>query len=117
MKTARGLKWNLHAGKIELEARIDEKAPPGTAVVDFGWGNSWDKAANINALVGDKERDPICCATSNRCFPCDVRRKDRILSRAVSCLLGASSDRVRRSPCHSQLTDFANVGYWTEGGW
>ena len=64
-------------GRIELEARIDEKAPPGVGVVDFGWGNPWDKAANINALVGDADRDPICCATSNRYFPCEVRRKNK----------------------------------------
>jgi anaerobic selenocysteine-containing dehydrogenase len=64
-------------GRIEIEARIDEKAPLGVGVVDFGWGNSWDKAANVNALVGDEDRDPICCATSNRWFPCEIRVKNR----------------------------------------
>jgi len=64
-------------GRIELEARTDEKAPPGVVVVDFGWGNPWDGAANVNSLVGDKERDRICSATSNRVFPCEVRIKEK----------------------------------------
>lgn len=34
-------------GKIEFEARTEEKAPLGVVVVDFGWGNPWDNATNI----------------------------------------------------------------------
>ncbi|MFB3883800.1 MAG: molybdopterin-dependent oxidoreductase [Thermodesulfobacteriota bacterium] len=66
-------------GKIELEARIGEGipigAPKGSVVLDFGWGNPWDKKANINALTDDQDRDPISSGTSNRLFPCEVRKK------------------------------------------
>jgi anaerobic selenocysteine-containing dehydrogenase len=69
-------------GKIELEARVVEGAglietPLGVVVVDFGWGNPWDGAANINLLTNDKDRDRISSATSNRLFPCEVRKKER----------------------------------------
>lgn len=69
-------------GKIELEARVVEEAglietPLGVVVVDFGWGNPWDGAANINLLTNDKDRDRISSATSNRLFPCEVRKKER----------------------------------------
>jgi anaerobic selenocysteine-containing dehydrogenase len=66
-------------GKIELEARTGEgmpiEAPKGVVVVDFGWGNPWDKKANINLLTDDQDRDPISSGTSNRLFPCQVRKK------------------------------------------
>ena len=66
-------------GKIELEARIGEgmpiEAPKWVVVVDFGWGNPWDKRANINVLTDDQDRDPISSGTSNRLFPCQVRKK------------------------------------------
>ena len=66
-------------GKIELEARIGEGVPIGApkwgVVVDFGWGNPWDKRANINLLTDDQDRDPISSGTSNRLFPCQVRKK------------------------------------------
>lgn len=66
-------------GKIELEARIGEGVPIGApkwgVVVDFGWGNPWDKRANINVLTDDQDRDPISSGTSNRLFPCQVRKK------------------------------------------
>ena len=64
-------------GKISLEARTEEKAPLGVVVVDFGWGNPWDKAANINFLTDDQDRDPISSGTSNRLFPCQVRKKEK----------------------------------------
>jgi anaerobic selenocysteine-containing dehydrogenase len=64
-------------GKIELDARTEEKAPIGVVVVDFGWGNPWDKAANINVLSDDQDRDPISSGTSNRLFPCQVRKKEK----------------------------------------
>lgn len=68
-------------GKIELEARVEEagliETPPGVVVVDFGWGNPWDGAANINFLTNDRDRDPISSGTSNRLFPCEVRKKER----------------------------------------
>jgi len=66
-------------GKIELEARAEEKASLGVVVVDFGWGNPWDKAANINFLTDDQDRDPISSGTSNRLFPCQVRKKEKTI--------------------------------------
>ncbi len=62
-------------GRIELEARIDDKAPLGVVIVDFGWGNPWDGAPNINALTDDQERDPLSGGTPNRLFPCQVTKK------------------------------------------
>jgi len=66
-------------GIVELEARTGEGlpigVPKGVVVVDFGWGNPWDKRANINALTNDQDRDPISSGTSNRLFPCQVSKK------------------------------------------
>ena len=66
-------------GKIELEARTGEKASSGVVVVDFGWGNPWDKSANINLLTDDQDRDPISSGTSNRLFSCQVRKKEKTI--------------------------------------
>ncbi|MEI9479390.1 MAG: molybdopterin-dependent oxidoreductase [Deltaproteobacteria bacterium] len=67
-------------GKIELLARTGEAQPiettPGVVIVDFGWGNPWDNAANINVVTDDQDRDPISSGTSNRLFPCQVRKKE-----------------------------------------
>ena len=75
-------------GKIELEARVEEggliETPPGVVVVDFGWGNPWDGAGNINFLTNDRDRDPICGGTSNREFPCEVRKKERRVGIEIS---------------------------------
>ena len=65
-------------GRIELEARTTGEGAPidtpiGVVVIDFGWGNPWDKAANINTVTNDLDRDPISSGTSNRLFPCQVR--------------------------------------------
>jgi anaerobic selenocysteine-containing dehydrogenase len=65
-------------GKIALEARTEEKAPQGVVVVDFGWGNPWDKGANVNVLTDDQDRDPISNGTSNRLFRCEVRKKKKV---------------------------------------
>ena len=64
-------------GRIELEAKIEEKAAVGVVIVDFGWGNPWDKVANINCLTDDQDRDPISSGTSNRLFPCQVREREK----------------------------------------
>jgi anaerobic selenocysteine-containing dehydrogenase len=70
-------------GRIELEARVEEagpiETPPGVVVIDFGWGHPWDKSANINVLTDDQDRDPISSGTSNRLFPCQVRKKEKAL--------------------------------------
>lgn len=61
-------------GKIQLEARTEEKGPKGVLVVDFGWGNPGDGGANVNWLTDDQDRDPISNGTANRLFPCEVRK-------------------------------------------
>jgi len=47
---------------------------PGLVIIDFGWGNPWDKGANINILTPDDVRDPETCSTSNRRFLCEVKK-------------------------------------------
>jgi anaerobic selenocysteine-containing dehydrogenase len=64
-------------GKVELEARAGKKVPMGVVVIDFGWGNPWDKAANVNVLTDDQDRDPISSGTSNRLFLCQVRKIEK----------------------------------------
>lgn len=61
-------------GNIRLAARLTGDVPRGLVFIDFGWGNPWDRGANINLLVPDDERDPVVGATSNRRFLCEVKR-------------------------------------------
>jgi len=57
-----------------MKAKVTPETRPGMVIIDFGWGNPWDKGANVNILTSDDERDPICSATSNRRFVCEVKR-------------------------------------------
>jgi Molydopterin dinucleotide binding domain. len=61
--------------RTRTEEGVPIGVPKGVVVVDFGWGNPWDKMANINVLTDDQDRDPISSGTSNRLFPCQVRKK------------------------------------------
>lgn len=61
-------------GRIQMKAKVTPETRPGMVIIDFGWGNPWDKGANVNILTSDDERDPICSATSNRRFVCEVKR-------------------------------------------
>jgi len=61
-------------GSIKIEAKTTEDNGPGLVVIDFGWGNPWDKGANINILTQDDVRDPESCSTSNRRFCCEVKK-------------------------------------------
>lgn len=61
-------------GSIQVQAKITTDVKPGTVVIDYGWGNPWDGKANVNILTSDTYRDPICGATSNRRFICEVKR-------------------------------------------
>ena len=61
-------------GSIKIEAKTTEKNGPGLVVIDFGWGNPWDKGANTNILTPDDVRDPESCSTSNRRFFCEVKK-------------------------------------------
>jgi len=61
-------------GSIKVQAKISSEVQPGVVVIDFGWGNPWDRGANVNILTTDNARDPVCAATPNRRFLCEVER-------------------------------------------
>lgn len=61
-------------GSIEIKAKVTGETSPGVVIIDFGWGNPWDKKPNVNILTSDEERDPISCSTPNRRFRCQVSR-------------------------------------------
>lgn len=61
-------------GSIRVKARVTTDTRPGLVVVDFGWGNPWDEWQNVNILTSDDARDPISSTTSNRRFPCQLRK-------------------------------------------
>ena len=63
-------------GHITIKAMITKDIRPGTVMIDFGWGNPWDGQANVNILTSDDVRDPICGATPNRRFLCQVEKED-----------------------------------------
>ncbi len=61
-------------GSIKVQAKITTEIQPGVIVVDFGWGNPWDRGANVNILTSDDARDAVCAATSNRRFLCEAEK-------------------------------------------
>jgi anaerobic selenocysteine-containing dehydrogenase len=62
-------------GLILQKAMISERVKPGVALVDGGWGNSWDfRDANLNVLVDDIERDPISQSCALSSFLCKVTK-------------------------------------------
>jgi len=61
-------------GSIKVKMKATRDIQPGVIVIDFGWGNPWDGGANVNILTSDDPRDPICAATSNRRFVCEVKK-------------------------------------------
>ncbi|MFC1871046.1 molybdopterin-dependent oxidoreductase [Chloroflexota bacterium] len=61
-------------GIIEVKVRITTDIQSGVVVVDFGWGNPWDDGVNVNILTSDDVRDPVCAATSNRRFLCQIEK-------------------------------------------
>jgi len=61
-------------GSIKVEAKTTRDIRPGVIIIDFGWGNPWDRGANVNILTSDDARDRICAATSNRRFLCEVKK-------------------------------------------
>ncbi|MFC1917060.1 molybdopterin-dependent oxidoreductase [Chloroflexota bacterium] len=63
-------------GMINVKAKISDESSPGVVIIDFGWGNPWDKEANVNTLASDKERDPVSCSTPNQRFHCQVSKKN-----------------------------------------
>jgi len=62
-------------GHIKMKLRITERVKPGVALIDGGWGNSWDfEAANYNVLVDDIKRDPISQSNAISSFLCEVKK-------------------------------------------
>ncbi|MDT3700188.1 MAG: molybdopterin-dependent oxidoreductase [Thermincola sp.] len=62
-------------GCIRMKVKITERVKPGVALIDGGWGNSWDIInANINILVDDVERDPISQSNALSSFACEVKK-------------------------------------------
>ncbi|MFC1968279.1 molybdopterin-dependent oxidoreductase [Chloroflexota bacterium] len=61
-------------GSITVKAKVTTDTCPGIVVIDFGWGNPWDRQANVNILTNDEARDPISSTTSNRRFLCEVSK-------------------------------------------
>jgi len=61
-------------GKISLKVTITDEITPGCVIIDFGWGNPWDKGSNVNILTSDQPRCPISGATPNRRFRCEVAK-------------------------------------------
>lgn len=59
-------------GSVKLEVCIDEKVMQGYVAFTWGWGEAVPEA-NVNKLVDDSIRDPICGATTNRQFLCEVQ--------------------------------------------
>ena len=63
-------------GSIQVKAKVTPEVRPGLIIIDFGWGNPWDQGANVNVLTRDDERDPVCCATPNRRFICQLKKAE-----------------------------------------
>jgi anaerobic selenocysteine-containing dehydrogenase len=58
-----------------MKLKVTERVKPGVALLDGGWGNSWDfEAANYNVLVDDVARDPISQTTAISSFLCEVEK-------------------------------------------
>ena len=65
-------------GKISIKVTITDEITPGCVIIDFGWGNPWDKGSNVNILTSDQPRCPISGATPNRRFRCEVAKAPSI---------------------------------------
>lgn len=60
-------------GRIRQKAIVTERVKPGVALIDGGWGNSWDhRDACFNALSDNLKRDPIGQQPSIASFLCQV---------------------------------------------
>lgn len=58
-------------GCITMKAKVTPDMPEGYVLVPFGWGESMEDA-NLNTIIDDQIRDPVCGTTVNRLFPCQV---------------------------------------------
>ncbi len=91
---ARGIKggdWvvvRTRDGQARLRASLDPALPAGTVIAEFGW---WEACAplgragapitgpltqNINAVLSDRDRDPISGSVPLRAVACDVMRDE-----------------------------------------
>lgn len=62
-------------GSVVLKAALTDRLLPGTVGLTWGWGEAIP-GAGTNELVDDLARDPICGATSNRLFLCEVEKAE-----------------------------------------
>lgn len=60
-------------GAVQVVVKLSNGVRRGMIVVDFGWGNPWDKCEGANVLTKSDIWDPISGGTPNRLFVCDVR--------------------------------------------
>jgi anaerobic selenocysteine-containing dehydrogenase len=72
IKEGDSLRFESPDGSIKAEAKITDGVRRGMVVVDFGWGNPWDKWEGVNALTSGDVWDPISGGTPNRLFVCNI---------------------------------------------
>jgi anaerobic selenocysteine-containing dehydrogenase len=64
-------------GKICVRARLTAAIPPRLIVVAHGYGEPYAGEADLpNTITSESERDPICGATGNRSFLCNVTKME-----------------------------------------
>ena len=62
-------------GKMRAKAAISHKSRDGLVVVDFGWGNPWDRPlSSANTLCNSDFFDEISGSTLNRQFVCNLSK-------------------------------------------
>lgn len=59
-------------GVVNAKAKITDGVRRGIIVVDFGWGNPWDKFEGANVLTSSDVWDPVSGGTPNRLFICNI---------------------------------------------
>lgn len=77
-----------HDGEARLRAKLDPTLPTGTVIAEFGWwqactplgrsGGAITGAAtcNINAILSDRDRDPISGSVPLRAVACEIARDE-----------------------------------------
>ncbi len=80
------IRLTTHGGSARLRARLNPALDPRTVVAEFGW---WDgceplgregapidgrETSNVNAILSDRERDPVSGSVPLRAVSCDVER-------------------------------------------
>jgi anaerobic selenocysteine-containing dehydrogenase len=60
-------------GEAQRISKVSDRIPEGVVALTWGWGESMPETGT-NELVDDGLRDPMCGATSNRLFLCEISR-------------------------------------------